>query len=82
MKQAIMLAAVLGMVRWTTGWADDHGDTWDSATSFPLETIVSGTLETADDVDYFRTIFPPHPSPYYGIALFPGYYQRRHAIGL
>ena len=74
MNQAIMLAAVLGMVGWTTGWADDHGDTWDSATSFPLETMVSGTLETADDVDFFRTIFPPS-SPYYGFAVFPGYAQ-------
>ena len=69
----LVLAMTLSMASAKSARGDDHGDTWDSATSFPLETMVSGTLETASDVDYFRTIFPPYPSPYYGIALFPGY---------
>ncbi len=51
---------------------DDHGNTMGTATAFPLGSIVAGTLETADDVDYFETTWSPPPSPYYGIAVFPG----------
>ena len=38
---------------------DDHGDTLASATAATPGVVISGTLQTATDVDYFRIQFRP-----------------------
>lgn len=70
MNKAILLAAGLGLVGWTTGRADDHGDSWSTATPLPAGSIVAGMLNSAGDADYFQTVW--NPEKWIACALFAG----------
>ncbi len=65
---SLELAAVLALCGGTTGWADDHGNSWSSATPLAVGGIAAGTLESAGDADYFQTVW--NPGKWIGCALF------------
>jgi hypothetical protein len=50
--------------------ADDHGNTRETASGFPIPSIVHGTLETGGDVDYFHIVVPQ--DTWYGTVVFDG----------
>jgi len=47
---------------------DDHGNSPPSSTALPVGSLVSGILESSDDVDCFHTV--TEPNKWYGWALF------------
>ncbi len=68
MTRTILLAAVLVTGGWTTGWADDHGDSPSAATPLAVGSISAGMLDSAGDVDYFQTVW--NPGKWIACALF------------
>ncbi|HEX9059713.1 MAG TPA: cellulose binding domain-containing protein [Clostridia bacterium] len=58
MKKLIVLILVLQTVFYFPIWsvfaADDYGNTYSTATTISIGTIVSGNIETTGDVDYFK----------------------------
>ena len=49
-------AYTFGTVFTVASAPDDHGDTWERATGVGLNSSTAGSIEQADDVDYFRIL--------------------------
>lgn len=53
MRRVFALAGFLLFIGGAACFADDHGNTWDTATSVTVNTSVEAALDTTSDVDFF-----------------------------
>ena len=68
MKRWILWAVMVHLAFGVKGWGDDHGDSPATATPLAVGGIAAGTLNSAADADYFRTVW--NPGKWIGVALF------------